>query len=79
MTVTDQLLKNNENYIGSIAKGELPSHRPSIWPSWPAWTHASCTRSSVSSGQAFSRQPGCSRSIVGPSLRRCDGNHGTGF
>ncbi len=24
MTVTDQLLKNNENYIGSFAKGELP-------------------------------------------------------
>jgi hypothetical protein len=46
MSVTDQLLRNNERYAGSFQKGALPLPPAKGSPSWPAWTRGSTSTSS---------------------------------
>jgi hypothetical protein len=41
VSVTDELLANNEAYAASFDKGELPLPPAKKWPSSPAWTPAS--------------------------------------
>jgi hypothetical protein len=38
MSVTDELLRNNERYAESFGKGDLPLPRRRAWPWSPAWT-----------------------------------------
>ena len=46
MSVTDELLKNNERYAASFDKGTCPFPPPGTSPSWRAWTPASTSTSS---------------------------------
>lgn len=41
MSVTDELLKNNDAYAASFDKGDLPLPPAKRWPWWHAWTRAS--------------------------------------
>ena len=48
MSVTDELLRNNENYAASFDKGDLPMPPARRSPWWRAWTRGSTpTASSV--------------------------------
>ena len=52
MSVTDELLRNNEHYAGSFTKGALPLPRPRAWPSSRAWTPGSTSTNSWGSTRA---------------------------
>ena len=52
MSVTDELLRNNEHYAGSFTKGSLPLPRPREWPSSRAWTRGSISTISWGSTRA---------------------------
>ena len=51
MTVTDQLLENNEKYAAGFS-GPLPCLRRSTSPSSPAWTPGSTSTASSASRRA---------------------------
>jgi hypothetical protein len=40
MSVTDELLRNNDAYVAAFTGGDLPMPPASPSPCWPAWTPA---------------------------------------